>query len=120
MQKFNPLGANRLLQRLGTVDLSRLQPHLTKFSMVLGSALHAPRAPIDYVYFPLGGMVSLLTVMRTGEQIETAIVAKRGWSAPRSAATVRSGISYIAREFAVQRHGNCAAECDGWAGPNRH
>jgi CRP-like cAMP-binding protein len=78
VQKFNPLGANRLLQRLGPVDLSRLQPHLTKFSMVLGSVLHAPRAPIDYVYFPLGGMVSLLTVMRTGEQIETAIVGREG------------------------------------------
>jgi CRP-like cAMP-binding protein len=78
VQKFNPLGDNRLLQRLGPNDLSRLQPHLTKFSMVVGAVLHAPGAPIEHVYFPLGGMVSLLAVMRTGEQIETAIVGREG------------------------------------------
>jgi CRP-like cAMP-binding protein len=78
VQKFNPLGENRLLQRLGADDVSRLQPHLTKFSMVQSGVLHAPRSSIDYVYFPLSGMVSLLTVMRTGEQIETGIVGREG------------------------------------------
>jgi CRP-like cAMP-binding protein len=46
--------------------------------MVLGAVLHAPGAPIEHVYFPLSGMVSLLTVMKTGEQIETAIVGREG------------------------------------------
>jgi CRP-like cAMP-binding protein len=40
--------------------------------------LHAPGASIKHVYFPLGGMVSLLAVMRTGEQIETGIVGREG------------------------------------------
>src|SRR4051812_11253727 len=73
VQKFNPLGENRLLQRLGPADASRLQPHLKKFSMDLGAVLHKQGAAIEQVYFPLSGMVSLLAVMKTGEQIETAI-----------------------------------------------
>jgi hypothetical protein len=74
VQKFNPLGGNRLLQRLGPADASRLQPHLKKFSMDLGAVLHNQGAAIEHVYFPLGGMISLLAVMKMGEQIETAIV----------------------------------------------
>jgi CRP-like cAMP-binding protein len=66
------------LQRLGVVDLSRLQPHLKKFSMDLGVVLHKQGAAIEHVYFPLSGMVSLLAVMKTGEQIETAIVGREG------------------------------------------
>ena len=46
--------------------------------MELGAVLHAPGASIKHVYFPLSGMVSLLAVMRTGEQIETAIVGREG------------------------------------------
>jgi CRP-like cAMP-binding protein len=78
VQKFNPLGENRLLQRLGPADASRLQPHLKKFSMDLGAVLHKQGAAIEHVYFPLGGMISLLAVMKTGEQIETAIVGREG------------------------------------------
>lgn len=78
MQKSNPVGENRLLQRTSADDLARLQPNLRKFSLVLGAVLHAPGASIKHVYFPLSGMVSLLAVMRTGEQIETAIVGREG------------------------------------------
>jgi CRP-like cAMP-binding protein len=59
-------------------DLERLQPNLKDFSMELGAVLHAPGASIKHVYFPLSGMVSLLVVMRTGEQIETGIVGREG------------------------------------------
>ena len=40
--------------------------------------LHVAGGSIKHVYFPLSGMVSLLAVMRTGEQIETAIVGREG------------------------------------------
>jgi CRP-like cAMP-binding protein len=78
VQKFNPLGENRLLRRLGAVDLSRLQPDLKEISMVRGTVLHPAGEPIEHVYFPLIGMISILAVMRTGEQIETAIVGREG------------------------------------------
>jgi len=66
------------LQRTNAADLARLQPHLKDFSMEIVAVLHVPGASIKHVYFPLSGMVSLLAVMRTGEQIETAIVGREG------------------------------------------
>ena len=78
MQKAYPVGENRLLQRTNAADLARLQPHLKNFPMELGAVLHVAGGSIKHVYFPLSGMVSLLAVMRTGEQIETAIVGREG------------------------------------------
>jgi CRP-like cAMP-binding protein len=40
--------------------------------------LHEPGKTIEQVYFPLSGMVSLLAVMQSGEQIEIGIVGADG------------------------------------------
>ncbi len=78
MPSSTPLGENRLLQRTTCADLTRLKPHLTKIRMATGKVLHPAGTPIEHVYFPLGGMVSLLAVMKSGEQIETAITGREG------------------------------------------
>ena len=72
------VGQNRLLNGLNKDDLARLRPNLKKVRLTHGEVLHAPRAPIAHVYFPQSGMVSLLSVMTTGEQIETAIIGSEG------------------------------------------
>jgi CRP-like cAMP-binding protein len=46
--------------------------------MVRGQILHPPGEPIEHVYFPDSGMVSMLTVMQSGEQIETAVIGSEG------------------------------------------
>ena len=46
--------------------------------MTLGDALHPVGSPIAHVYFPESGMVSMLTVMKSGELIETAIIGDEG------------------------------------------
>ena len=56
----------------------RLKGDLKETTLVLGSVLCAPGEPIEHVYFPLSGMVSLLTVMKSGEAIETAIIGREG------------------------------------------
>jgi len=66
------VGQNKLLGGLGGDDLVRLHPK--KVAMTLGDLLHPVGAPIEHVYFPESGMVSMLTVMKSGEQIETAII----------------------------------------------
>jgi CRP-like cAMP-binding protein len=71
-------GQNRLLSGLGASDLARLQPNLKKVHLTLGKALHPVGVPIEQVYFPESGMVSMLTVMKSGEQIETAIIGNEG------------------------------------------
>ena len=102
VQKFNPVGENRLLKRLGADDFSRLQPNLKEISMVRGTVLHAPGASIEHVYFPASGMVSLLAVMRTGEQIETAIVGREGVVG----ASIGSDGSHSAGQATVQIEGS--------------
>jgi CRP-like cAMP-binding protein len=73
-----PQGENRLLKRLGAEDLARLQPNFKKVAMARGHVLYPAGASIEHVYFPVSGMVSILAVMRTGEQIETAIIGREG------------------------------------------
>jgi hypothetical protein len=70
------VGQNKLLGGLGGDDLVRLHPK--KVAMTLGDLLHPVGAPIEHVYFPESGMVSMLTVMKSGEQIETAIIGSEG------------------------------------------
>jgi CRP-like cAMP-binding protein len=69
---------NRLLQSLEPGELSTLQPRLTPVELRRGDVLQQARTEIDDVYFPLSGMVSLLAVMQSGEEIETAIVGREG------------------------------------------
>jgi CRP-like cAMP-binding protein len=73
-----PFGANRLLKQLGTADFSVLETSLKEFKMVQGAVLHEPGRAIDHVYFPISGMISLLAVMKSGEQIETAVIGREG------------------------------------------
>jgi CRP-like cAMP-binding protein len=70
------IGQNKLLKALGAGDLARLSPK--KIAMTRGELLHPVGAPIKQVYFPESGMVSMLTVMKSGEQIETAIIGSEG------------------------------------------
>src|SRR5260370_22722942 len=87
VQKADPVGKNRLLQRTNAADLARLQPHLKNFPMELGAVLHAPGASIKHVYFPLSGMVSLLAVSLTRGPRQTALVIRGG--GPRAALASR-------------------------------
>jgi CRP-like cAMP-binding protein len=78
MMKPAPFGENRLLKQLGAADLAVLEPSLKKFEMIQGTVLHEPGGTINHVYFPTAGMISILAVMKTGEQIETGIVGREG------------------------------------------
>ena len=78
MANSSALGRNRLLNGLGADDLARLQPNLKHVGLTRGDALHPVGSPIKHVYFPEDGMVSILTVMKSGELIETAIIGREG------------------------------------------
>ncbi|HEY8097578.1 MAG TPA: hypothetical protein VIE65_16035, partial [Methylobacter sp.] len=51
---------------------------MKEMSFKLGLALQEPDKPIEYVYFPHHGMISLLAVMSDGQGIETATVGSEG------------------------------------------
>src|SRR4051812_2700111 len=55
-----------------------LAPHLTTSSLPQGQIAYEAGAEVDHIYFPHGGMFSLLAVMRDGKAIETATVGREG------------------------------------------
>ena len=70
--------ANELLASLNPVDFALLRPHLTRIRLEQHQVLQGADAPIDYVYFPLQGMVSVVASFPTGEEIEIAAVGRDG------------------------------------------
>jgi CRP-like cAMP-binding protein len=71
-------GRNRLLAALTASDFALLAPHLESTRYKQGIVLQEPGEPIERVYFPESGMISLLAVMATGNGVETATVGKEG------------------------------------------
>jgi CRP-like cAMP-binding protein len=71
-------GNNRLLEILPAADLALLHPHLTQTHYELGALLQEAGDPVQQVYFPQNGMISLLAVMRDGNGIETATIGREG------------------------------------------
>jgi len=69
---------NRLLACLGPMDLALLAHQWRRTTLDHGAVLQEQDAPVEHVYFPLSGAVSLLAVMRGGEGVETAIVGREG------------------------------------------
>ena len=69
-----PLTAdNELLRALSVPELRRLRPHLERFPLPLGHAVHEAGRPLAHVYFPTSAIVSLLCVMRNGAPTEIAL-----------------------------------------------
>jgi CRP-like cAMP-binding protein len=69
---------NRILGQLSSEELTSLQPWLTIMDLRSNVVLHHQGQPIERVYFPLSGMISMLAVMQSGEAIETGIVGADG------------------------------------------
>ena len=73
-----PTGVNRLLAALPPEEYQRLLPHLERVRLPFQSVLYEPGAPITHVYFPIDGVLSLLTLMRDGRAAEAATVGNEG------------------------------------------
>lgn len=69
---------NRLLATLGQADFARIAPHLRNVPLVQGAVLQEQETPVEEVYFPFSGVISLISVMEGGEVVETAMVGREG------------------------------------------
>jgi CRP-like cAMP-binding protein len=70
--------ANRLLAALPGDVLTRMGHELRQVSLAQGRPIYEPGAPIEEIYFPQSGMISLLVVVRDGAAIETATIGREG------------------------------------------
>lgn len=77
-QNFSPSVTNRLLANLPQEELAQLQPYLEPVFLDVKRELYQPNVPIEFVYFPLEGVCSLLSLGSKGELIEVATVGNEG------------------------------------------
>lgn len=70
-------GTNELLDALSAADYALLRPHLTRVNLEQHTVLQQPETPIEHVYFPLSGMISLVA-SSLGMEIEIAAIGNEG------------------------------------------
>jgi CRP-like cAMP-binding protein len=68
--------ANRFLTALPPDELKRLWPHLHSVSFAQGQNLVNLRAPIEHVYFPERGLISLTHRLKDGSSIDVAMMGR--------------------------------------------
>ena len=66
--------ANRLLQVLPAAEFQSLRPHLETVELAKGTVLTEAGAPIQYVYLPHSGVVSIMVSLSEGQTVEVAMV----------------------------------------------
>jgi CRP-like cAMP-binding protein len=69
---------NRILEALATAERTRLSEQMTPVALPIKTVLFEPGQEIDAVYFPLDGVVSLVTALEDGAIVEVATVGNEG------------------------------------------
>jgi CRP-like cAMP-binding protein len=81
MAAVQPIGVRRtngVLSALAPDDRRRLEPHLEPVHLPRRKILHEPGMTVRHVFFPLGGMVSLLALTVDGHAAEVAATGHEG------------------------------------------
>jgi CRP-like cAMP-binding protein len=74
---LKPRSSNRLLASLSAADVALLGPFRESL-LPRGMVLQEPGSTIEQVYFPLGGMISLVMRMQGGEAVEIVPIGREG------------------------------------------
>jgi CRP-like cAMP-binding protein len=69
---------NRLLASLSIKDFDLLKPHLKWVTLELRKSLERPNRRIDAVYFPEGGLASVVAPQPNGKQAEVGLIGREG------------------------------------------
>jgi CRP-like cAMP-binding protein len=93
MAELVPENRNRLLACLPLEDLELLSPHLVHLTMEKGALLCEPGDPLIHVYFPHDAVISLMTLMRRGEAVESSTIGREGAFGLGSAISPRQAMS---------------------------
>jgi CRP-like cAMP-binding protein len=73
-----PQSPNRILNSLPQNVFAGMQPHLHTLDLAFAAVVAATGQPVETVYFPYTGVVSLVVEMQVGDMIETAMVGRDG------------------------------------------
>lgn len=70
--------ANRILASIPPKQYTRLEARLEPVTLAFGRVLYEPQKTIDFVYFPLDCLVSLLTAVDKRRTLEVGMVGNEG------------------------------------------
>jgi len=84
---------NSLLAALNPEDFALLSAQLTPVDLEKGRILYDPGDSITHVYFPTECIISLLTLMESGEAIESATIGREGALGLMAAVAPRESLS---------------------------
>lgn len=69
---------NRVLASIPGNEYRRLETHLAPVHLAFGQVLYEPGKPIQYVYFPVDCLISLLTAVDKRRSLEVGMVGNEG------------------------------------------
>ena len=69
---------NHFLESLAEPAARLLRPHLAKTVLMRNEVLDEVGQPIRFVYFPVDSILSVVTVMRSGAQVESRTIGREG------------------------------------------
>ena len=70
---------NQLLRALSADEIERLVPSLESIPLHVGMPIYEPNERITHVYFPISGVISMVSAMEEGT-VETGTVGREGMS----------------------------------------
>ncbi len=71
---------NYILSKLPDTQLRQIERHLVPVELPLHTSLSEPSQLIEYVYFPVSGLISTDALTSTGESVEVCVVGREGLS----------------------------------------
>ncbi len=81
MEALQQAGVGNLLLRYCTADdFALLQPFLSRTILAARAPLYEPNTPIHHVYFPEGGVASIVAEQEGGDQVEVGLFGYDGMS----------------------------------------
>jgi CRP-like cAMP-binding protein len=77
-RQLNPPLVNHLLRSVSRGEQRRLLEKMARIELTPRKVLYDPDKPIEYVYFPEDGVISLVANMKEGSILEVATIGKEG------------------------------------------
>lgn len=111
---------NAVLDGLTDDELAPFLPDLDDVPLLLGEVLHEPGHPVEAVYFPLSGVISIVAELDGGATVEAATIGREGMvglslflgaAAPTERAMVQ--VAGAALRMSTARFDHAVAAVDG-------
>ena len=93
---------NHLLARVPFAEQAILSRHMTTVALAAGQFLYEPGSPLDHVYLPTSGIISLVVVMSDGNQAEMATIGCEGVAGMSASGYVDAAFNRISVQISGQ------------------